>query len=645
MLSSAFPFSLLVFSCPLSLSSSFSPISLGFLLPKCPLRCPHAVLLLLSSLLINKREGYLAMDVPTGFVAKLWSFISFLPFFFLLLALGVIKAAVIGPVVATLVFVGNVTVIIGLWPAHFFWTYYCVAKTKKLGLALKIFVLIGLPMLFFLWPLVGILGSMLVGIGYGYFTPLIATFEAVGEQVIDKLYHCFIDGCWSTLTGACTLVRDITDICFHSYFSFMDELCANVADDEKPLDIKLTRLPSCLLVSLLGVPIDVLAITMLALLKSPYMLLRGWQRLFLDLIGREGPFLETVCVPFAGLAIILWPLAVIGSAVVAFICSFFLGFYSGVIVYKENSLQMGLAYIVAVISLFDEYTNDLLYLRDGSCLPRPRYRKNQAIDGGRTDSRHGKQKESEDEIIGSKIMVHSEQSRTLKKAIQQLKPIQIWDWLFKSCELNGRVLLKEGLISIEDIEDCIIQGKGNKLHIRLPAWCILQCLLRSAKSDADGLLISDGVELTNFSWPKDRVLEWLFGPLLIMKEQIKGLHLEENEEACLRKLIITNKNEKQEDWDDVGFPSNNTVRRAQLQAILRRLQGMVASFSRMPTFRRRFNNLAKALFVEAMEAGMWTSNEIESKTRSKLGWLISEERRKQNNNYTERTGTPASSPV
>lgn len=31
---------------------------------------------------------------------------------------------------------------------------------------------------------------------------------------------------------------------------------------------------------------------------------------------------------------------------------------------------MGLAYMVSIVSLFDEYTNDLLYLREGSCLPR-----------------------------------------------------------------------------------------------------------------------------------------------------------------------------------------------------------------------------------------------------------------------------------
>lgn len=38
--------------------------------------------------------------------------------------------------------------------------------------------------------------------------------------------------------------------------------------------------------------------------------------------------------------------------------------------FQEGSLQLGLAYIVAVVSLFDEYVNDLLALREGSCLPR-----------------------------------------------------------------------------------------------------------------------------------------------------------------------------------------------------------------------------------------------------------------------------------
>lgn len=98
--------------------------------------------------------------------------------------------------------------------------------------------------------------------------------------------------------------------------------------------VRLSMLPSCLLVSLVGVVVDVLPITAIAIWKSPYMLFKGWKRLLEDLIGREGPFLETVCVPFAGLAILLWPLAVVGAVSASFIASFFLGFYGGIVVYQ-----------------------------------------------------------------------------------------------------------------------------------------------------------------------------------------------------------------------------------------------------------------------------------------------------------------------
>lgn len=100
------------------------------------------------------------------------------------------------------------------------------------------------------------------------------------------------------------------------------------------LSFRLSKLPSCLLVSLIGLPVDVILITALALWKSPYMLFKGWKRLLEDLVGREGPFSEIACVPFAGLSIILWPLAVAGAVIAAFISSFFLGLYGRFIVYQ-----------------------------------------------------------------------------------------------------------------------------------------------------------------------------------------------------------------------------------------------------------------------------------------------------------------------
>ncbi|XP_071736698.1 uncharacterized membrane protein At3g27390 isoform X2 [Rutidosis leptorrhynchoides] len=511
------------------------------------------------------------MKVPVGFVAKLWGFISFLPFFILLLSLGILKGLIIGPVVVVIMVVGNSSVAIGLWLAHIFWTYYCVVKTKRLGWVLKILILMLLPLPLVLWPVIAIVGSLIGGIGFGFFAPLIATFEVIGTDHKDKFFHCFVDGCYSTLEGSCTVVRDFTDFCFHSYFSFMDDLSEDMQEGEKPIDIRLLKLPKCLFVIPFAIIIDVPLITVVALCKSPYMLIIGWKRLLEDLIGREGPFLETVCVPFAGLAIVLWPLAVTGAVLASFVSSFGLALYSAMIVHQEDSVKFGFAYIMAVVSIFDEYTNDLLYLREGSCFPRPRYREN-VKPSDRLERRNSIgndfKNEVETSLRGSKLV--SQRSKTLKQALQQYTPVQVWDWLFKSCEVNGRILFRDGLIDVKDIEECIVKGKCKKLGVKLPAWSILQCLLASAKSESSGLVISEEVELTRTNLPRDKIFEWFIGPLLIMKEQIKGLQLSENEEMCLRKLVMRYKNERPEDWDDTGFPSNDHVRRAQIQAIIRR---------------------------------------------------------------------------
>ena len=67
-------------------------------------------------------------------------------------------------------------------------------RTNRFGLVFKLVVLMCLPIPLLLWPIVGIVGSLLGGIGYGFFAPLLATFQAVGEgeNVNQKFYHCFI---------------------------------------------------------------------------------------------------------------------------------------------------------------------------------------------------------------------------------------------------------------------------------------------------------------------------------------------------------------------------------------------------------------------------------------------------------------------
>lgn len=94
------------------------------------------------------------------------------------------------------------------------------------------------------------------------------------------------------------------------------------------------HVPGCIIAGLTGLVVEIPLYTAIAIVKSPYMLFKGWQRLIHDLISREGPFLETACIPIAGLTILMWPLIVAGSVVLAVFSSFFIGLYASVVVYQ-----------------------------------------------------------------------------------------------------------------------------------------------------------------------------------------------------------------------------------------------------------------------------------------------------------------------
>ena len=246
-------------------------------------------------------------------------------------------------------------------------------RAKQIGHILKFFLCLCLPAAIILWLVLGILASVLGGALYGFLSPIFATFDAVGEGKPYPFFHCFYDGTWSTLKRSFTVVRDFKDVCFHSYFSLMDELRI-CCPDQKQYEIRLIQLPGALVVSALGILVDLPVITLVAICKSPYMLFKGWHRLFQDLIGREGPFLETMCVPIAGLVILLWPLAVVGAVLGSVVSSIFLGAYAGVVSYQESSFYYGLCFMVASVSIYDEYSTDILDMPEGSCFPRPKYR-------------------------------------------------------------------------------------------------------------------------------------------------------------------------------------------------------------------------------------------------------------------------------
>ncbi|XP_057964203.1 uncharacterized membrane protein At3g27390-like [Malania oleifera] len=529
------------------------------------------------------------------FVKYVFYAIFFPPVFIFLFFLGCVKAAIFSPFVFLVIAFGDTGVVMGLWPLHLVWSIYCIARTKRFGPYLKCLLIPLAPIPIALWTVVGVLGSVIMGIGYAYVWPVMETFKAIskeGASIPEKFIRCFTDGTCSNVWGACTIVRDFADFSFHSYFSVMDELMDSKG--EKPIELKVTQVPGCILCAILGVAVDVPFITLIVLYKAPIFLFKGWHRLVQDLIGREGPFLETVCVPFAGLLILLWPVAVLLAIFAGIMSSFLFGFYAAVVAYQESSTKRGLLYVVASVSLFDESTNDFLYLREGSCFPRPKYRQ------GATSSSPLLPVKGLHEQLDA-VRSREPLSRTSSQKMTALSAIEILDHFFKTFGQIGKELLRNEAIGIADLEAW--QHSKNKIvNIGIPAYAFLECFICSIKSGSPGILMRDNVEMTSLNRPEGRVFDWLFEPMVVAKEQLRSLKLVETEELYLHKFCLySGDNVRIEAWQNGGFPPQDEIRRAQLEGIGRRLQGFCLTLSRLPTSRRRFFEILKEMQEEARQ--------------------------------------------
>uniref|UniRef100_M8BMT2 Steroid nuclear receptor ligand-binding n=1 Tax=Aegilops tauschii TaxID=37682 RepID=M8BMT2_AEGTA len=382
---------------------------------------------------------------------------------------------------------------------------------------------------------------------------------------LDILLH-HQDGTWSTITGSCTVVRDLKDMLFHSYFSIMDDLRLQTPCG-KPYEIRLLDIPGALLSAACGLILDVIMFTLIAIYKCPVMLFKGWKRLIQDLIGREGPFLETACVPFAGLAILLWPFAVLGAVLASILSSIPLGLFGAVVAYQESSVVMGLSYAVSSVSIFDEYTNDVLDMAPGSCFPRLKYRKQKNEDsshGGQLSKPGSFDKENQE---GKKPL---NRVTSFKNSMDEFNPFKMLDHLFAECKRQGEVLVNEGVITMKDIQETKSGKVGSGvLNVGLPAYVILNALLRSAKSNSNGLILSDGTEITSDNRPKSTLFDWFFDPLMIIKEQIKAENFTEEEEECLKMRVLM-----------VGEPSNLKVTLPHVPSLNERKKAEIDAFAR-----------------------------------------------------------------
>ncbi|KAG8384394.1 hypothetical protein BUALT_Bualt04G0113500 [Buddleja alternifolia] len=524
------------------------------------------------------------------------------------LCFGALKSLMIGPIAALILILGNLGVILGLFPAHVAWTVYTLLKTNRFDAPLKVAILLGLPALFGIWLALSIAGSVLVGVGYGFFTPWISSFEAFRQgDESNNFYHCIVDGTWGTIKGSCTVVRDFADLCIHSYPIYLKELRENPTSNElQPL--RFIHVPACIIVGLMGLIVEIPLYTAIAIVKSPYMLFKGWQRLLHDLISREGPFLETACIPIAGLTILMWPLVVIGSILMAIFTSFFIGLYGSIIVYQERSFQRGVAFVIAMVAEFDEYTNDWLYLREGSILPKPRYRKKKPSNSsepsvGRNQSLHDRFGSIFPEAPAM-LVPSLTSSRSVREAIKEVKMVQIWESTMKLCEVSGKELLNANTIAHTDLSDWLKAKHANDatiIDVGLPCFSFLHTLLNSIEAGSNGLMLFDGTEVNHLNRPQDRLLDWFFHPVMVLKEQIRVIKLEEGEIRYLEKMLLFgNDKERAKCWENGSLIPQDALRAAQIEGISRRMIGISRSVSKLPTYRRRFRQVVKDLITHSI---------------------------------------------
>ncbi|CAI0456675.1 unnamed protein product [Linum tenue] len=348
-------------------------------------------------------------------------------------------------------------------------------RSRQLGPFVKLLLCICLPAVLILWPVLGFAGSIVGGALY--------------------------DGTIDTVSGCFTIIRDFGDVCYHSYSSLMDDLQKKGPEDGKYYEIRLLQLPGALIAGVLGVLLDFPMVSFIALCKSPYMFL----------------------------AILLWPLAVAGAVLGSMVSSIFLGAYAAVIVYQQESFCYGLRYVAASLAIYDEYSNDILDLPEGSCFPRPQYRKKS----------EGTSRSASLTRPASSFKKSFSRTISFTGPLVDVKPFELLESWFQDCQVHGEKFLSEGLITQEDVEDAK-SGKGDNV-----------------------------TEITSTNRPRDAFFDWFLNPFLVIKDQLKAQNLSESEEDYLCKLVLLNGDPVKLKTSYIGPPPETERKRAELDALAR----------------------------------------------------------------------------
>lgn len=153
----------------------------------------------------------------------------------------------------------------------------------------------------------------------------------------------------------------------------------------------------------------------------------------------------------------------------------------------------------------------------------------------------------------------------------------------KYCEMRGKELLDANVLTGADLCEWM-RGKNineaSIVGVGLPCYSLLQALIFSIKANSSGVLLLEDFEITYLNRPKDKLLDWFFNPVMVLKEQIRVIKLGEAEVRYLEKVVLFGFNkQRQEAWDNGGVMTPDALKAAQMEGISRRLVSKITNLT------------------------------------------------------------------
>ena len=271
--------------------------------------------------------------------------------------IGLIKGVItVGPI-SIISFFSITGCAIILLPHDIFLTYKALIKTSLIGINLKIMGMLLLPIALVSWPILVSFGSILFGIIFGLFAPVVFTF--------DEKYNLIYGGFYETFKEDCHIIKEFWEFNYHSYFDYLRDIERRECDD--PFDINFIQIFVGLILAGYGSIVGLIVFSLMWIVKlfpSIYRMYYEMFKMYCELQCYE-IFMYLI---FFTIGLCLVPAA----GVLAILAYIGFGLYGGIRCAIEGynyNIGRGIISIWSTIHDGDELSNELVFGSRKSCFP------------------------------------------------------------------------------------------------------------------------------------------------------------------------------------------------------------------------------------------------------------------------------------